>query len=226
MAESPHPRGALTGVSKAIDGRTLEAVEAVGKNLLLRFEGGVVVRSHLRMSGRWRVRPAGEDVFGRPWLVLRGGAWQAIQSNGPVLELDRDVRRRLGPDILGAAVGVVELVAALRRADPTRSVGETLLDQRVVSGIGNMWAAEALWQAELSPWLPLGEATPTEIETLVDWVRTAMRASVAGRRPRRRVYRHAGRPCARCGEAIRSQGLGDANRTAYWCPGCQRGPSP
>jgi len=224
-AESPHPRGAATGVWKAVDGRRLERVEAVGKNLFLHFEGRLVVRSHLRMSGRWRVGPAGEPVLGRPWLVLRGGGWQAIQSNGPVLEIDRGVRRRLGPDVLGASVTSGDLVAALQRAEPNRALGEVLLDQRVVSGIGNMWAAEALWQARVSPWLPLGEATPAELETLVGWVCTAMRAAVARARSRTSVYRRPGRCCGRCGDTIRSRGMGEANRTAYWCPGCQRGPS-
>jgi endonuclease-8 len=82
-AESPHPHGAATGVAPALDGRVLEAVEAVGKHLLLRFEGGVTLRSHLRMSGRWRVTPAGRPLQGRPWLVLRGGEWEATSGTGP-----------------------------------------------------------------------------------------------------------------------------------------------
>jgi len=221
-AESPNPRGAATGVARAVDGRTLEAVEAVGKNLYLRFEGGLVVRSHLRMTGRWRVQPRGARSAGRPWLVLRGGAWEAVQSNGPVLELDRGSRRRLGPDVLAPAADPGELAAALRRGDPGVALGEALLDQHLVAGIGNMWAAEGLWQARLSPTLPLGSAAPGELAALLDWLRRAMLASVAGRRPERRVYRRAGRPCPRCGEPIGSRGLGDANRTAYWCAACQR----
>src|ERR687897_1159760 len=91
-AESPHPRARATGVAPRIDGRRLEAVEAVGKNLLLRFEGGVVVRSHLRMSGRWRVEPRGRRRTGLPWLVLRGESREGVLWNGPVLELyDRRV---------------------------------------------------------------------------------------------------------------------------------------
>src|ERR1043165_6873093 len=88
-ASSPHPRGALTGVARRIDGRRLERVEAVGKNLLLTFEDGTVVRSHLRMTGRWRVEPAGRPILGKPWLVLRGAEWQAVQRRGPVLALGR-----------------------------------------------------------------------------------------------------------------------------------------
>jgi endonuclease-8 len=225
-AESPHPRGEATGVARAVDGRVLERVEAVGKNLYLRFEGGVTLRSHLRMSGRWRVQPARQPVQGRPWLVLRGGEWQALQWNGPVLALDRGVPSRLGPDVLGSGVDVAALVRAVRAHDPRRLLGELLLDQRVVAGIGNMWAAEALWQARVTPWLRAGEVADEELEHALEWVSGAMRASVAGARPSRAVYRRAGRPCRRCGGIVRSRGLGDDNRTAYWCPGCQRGPSP
>ena len=80
-AESPHPRGAATGVARAVDGRVLEHVGAVGKHLVLRFEGGVVVRSHLRMSGRWRVDPRGRVLRGRPWLVLRSTGIQMPPAN-------------------------------------------------------------------------------------------------------------------------------------------------
>ena len=225
-AESPHPRGALTGVARAIDGRLLESVEAVGKNLLLRFEGGLTVRSHLRLSGRWRVQPVGEKILGRPWLVLRGARWQAIQWNGPVLEIDSGARPRVGLDVLGQGVEPDDLAAALRRADPGRPLGDVLLDQRFVSGIGNIWATESLWHARVSPWLPVGEATGEELLELLGWARATMSASVAGSQPPRAVYRRAGRPCSRCGERARSRGIGDANRTAYWCPGCQRGPAP
>jgi endonuclease-8 len=225
-AASPHPRGVVTGVARAVDGCLLESVDAVGKNLLLRFEGGLTVRSHLRMSGRWRVQTRGERIVGRPWLVLRGARWEAVQWNGPVLEIDAGIRRRVGPDVLGEGLEPDDLVAAVRRAEPGRPLGEVLLDQRVVSGIGNIWAAESLWRACVSPWLPLGEATDEELAELLGWVRSAMGASVAGSQSPRAVYRRVGRPCSRCGEGVRSRGLGDANRTAYWCSGCQRGPSP
>jgi endonuclease VIII len=226
-ASSPHPRAQAERVAECVDGRVLESVEAIGKNLLLRFDGGVVVRSHLRMSGRWSVRPAGERRAGTPWLVLRGERAEAVLWNGPVLELHARSIARLGPDILARPLRIDEILACLRRADPTRWLGETLLDQSVVAGIGNMWLAESLWGAELSPWRRLGEVTDEERRRVVELAAAMMRASVDGaRRGGHQVYRRVGRPCPRCGTRIRSWGQGDDNRMTYWCPGCQRGDVP
>ena len=225
-AESPDPRGEATGVARAVDGRVLESVGAVGKHLLLRFEGGVVVRSHLRMSGRWRVGRRGSPGRGRSWLVLRGGPWEATQWNGPVLTLESRALRLLGPDLLADETDVAELVLRLRREPASRLVGEVLVDQRLVSGIGNMWLAEALWQAHVSPWRSLGDVSDEALAHALGWARDAMRTVVDGRRVPRMVYRRSGRGCRRCGTPISSGGLGDANRTAYWCPQCQRSDSP
>jgi endonuclease-8 len=219
-AESPSPQGEATGVAREVDGRVLESVDAIGKHLLLRFEGGVVLRSHLRMNGRWRIAPR-DTTRGRPWLVLRGGAWEATQWNGPVLTLERRPIRRLGPDLLADDTVVADVVLRVRRASQARVVGETLVDQRIVAGIGNMWVAEALWQARVSPWSPLGTVTDDELTRVLAWAQDAMRAAVASPRGPLAVYRRAGKPCSRCGTAIASRGLGDANRTAYWCPACQ-----
>jgi endonuclease-8 len=223
QAESPHPRAAVTGVAERVDGLRLEGVEAVGKNLLLRFEGGVVLRSHLRMRGRWFVRPRGSPILGRPWLVLRGDRLEAVQVNGPVLELHQRAVRRLGPDILARPPDLDTMIARLRGQHPTRAVGDALLDQRLVAGIGKRWTAEALWRAGVSPWRPVGEVSDDELRGVLEETARMMRASVEGERDGRAVYRKAGRPCPRCGEAIRSRGQGDENRIAYWCPGCQPG---
>jgi len=220
-ASSPHPRGEATGVARAVDGRQLESVEAVGKHLLLRFEGGVTVRSHLRMTGRWRVGRTDARRVGRPWLVLESDGIEATQWNGPVLTLEQRPVRRLGPDLLADGTDPEALVPPFRRSDQGRFVGESLQDQHLVSGIGNMWMSETLWAAGVSPWRPLGQVTDAELVRALGWAREAMRASVAGRRAARAVYRRPGRPCLRCATPIASRGQGDANRTAYWCPGCQ-----
>jgi endonuclease VIII len=221
-AESPHPRGEVTGVAERVDGRRLDAVEAVGKTLLLRFEGGVVVRSHLGMTGRWRLTVAGTKRPGRPWLVLRGRHHEAVLSGGSRLEIADARAQRLGPDILAEPPDLDAIVANLRAAQK-RAIGDALLDQRLVAGIGNVWRAEALWDARVSPWLPLLEASDEQLRSVVEAAERLMRASLDGRPVPRRVYRRTGRPCPRCSTPIRSRGQGDANRVAYWCPGCQPG---
>ena len=222
-ASSPSPRARATRVAERVDGRRLEAVNAVGKNLVLRFEGGIVVRSHLRMSGRWTVRPAGTPTRGTPWLVLAGDTAEAVLWNGPVLELDLRALDRLGPDILERPARIDAMLARLRCADPTRPFGETLLDQSLVSGIGNMWMAEILWTVGLSPWRRLADATGPERRAALEAAAAAMGAALdRGRASARSVYRRTGRPCPRCGARIAARGQGDANRIAYWCPGCQR----
>ncbi|MDX6484900.1 MAG: endonuclease [Gaiellaceae bacterium] len=223
--ETPHPRAATKGLAERLDGRTLEAVEAVGKNLLLRFEGGLVLRSHLRMTGRWRVEPRGARRVGKPWLVLRGDDHEAVLWNGPVLELAKDGGRlaHLGPDILEVPPDYDGMLERVRAEPPGRAVGDALLDQRLVSGIGNMWKAEALWSARVSPWRTIADVSDVELRDVLSVSHRLMHAGVDGARPLRHIYRRAGRACQRCGTVIRSHPQGEAARIAYWCPGCQRG---
>ena len=117
---APHPRGA--SVAERLDGRQLEAVRAVGKNLVLTFEGGLVLRSHLRMQGWWQVRPRGKPISGRPWLVLRGDELEALQWNGPVLELGERTLSRLGPDILAEPPDLDAMLDRLRHEPQERQV--------------------------------------------------------------------------------------------------------
>ena len=222
--ETPHPRAAVKGLARRLDGRTLEGVEAAGKNLLLRFEGGLVLRSHLRMNGRWRVEPRGGRHVGKPWLVLRGAEHEAVLWNGPILELVTSGHLPAsGPDILGGPPDYETMLARLRSGPQEREVGDALLDQRLVAGIGNLWRAEALWEARVSPWRPLGEVADGELRAVLEAAHTLMKTSVEGSRPPRRVYRRPGRPCPRCGTPVRSAPQGAHARLAYWCPGCQVG---
>jgi endonuclease-8 len=224
---SPHPRAQAERVAERVDGRRLEAVEAVGKNLVLRFEGGIAVRSHLRMSGRWTVEPRGRRRVGRPWLVLRGERAEGVLWNGPVLELHTRALGRLGPDILAQPPDIDGMLARLARSDDTAWLGAALLDQSLVAGIGNMWMAEALWAACLSPWRRLRAVPESERRIALETTAALMRGAVeGGREPRRRCYGRAGLPCARCSTPIKAWGQGDDNRTAYWCPACQVGDDP
>jgi endonuclease-8 len=226
-AEAVHLRARATRVAERIDGRRLESVEAVGKNLVFRFEGGVVLRSHLRMSGRWSLQPRDTARKGTPWLVLRGESVEGVLWNGPVLELHTRALQHLGPDILARPPRIDQMLARLRAADQTRWFGESLLDQSIVAGIGNMWLAEVLWHESLSPWRRLGDVAEPERRAVLEAAARLMGAAVdGGREPGRQVYRRVGRPCSRCGGRIRSWGQGDDNRMTYWCPGCQAGDDP
>jgi len=225
--DAPNPRAQVKRIAERLDGRRLESVEAVGKNVLLRFDGGLVLRSHLKMKGRWWVHERGRDLGpGLPWLVLRSPTHEAVLWHGPVLELDDGVRRRVGPDILGVPPDVDAMLTNVRTLPPTLRLGEALQVQRAVAGIGNMWMCEALWEGRLSPWMPLAQVTDAELRRSLLSAHELMRGSVAGVRRGKRVHFRAGRACARCGTPILSRPLGDEARMAYWCPTCQKGEEP
>ena len=224
--EAPDPRAAVKNIAQRLDGRRLEQVEAVGKNLFLRFDGGLTLRSHLKMKGRWRVQPRGRELTGTPWLVLRGAEHEAVLWHGPVLELSDRARLRLGPDVLAEPPDLDTMLANLRALRPETRLGEALQVQRAVAGIGNMWMNEALFDARVSPWLTLRETTDEELRAALAAAARLMRARLGGARGGHRVYRRKNRACPRCGAIVRSFPLGDAARMAYWCPGCQKGEGP
>jgi endonuclease-8 len=215
--EARHPRAVVLGIAEVVDGKRLEHVEAVGKNLLLTWEGGIVVRSHLRMRGRWWVQPAGARILGLPWLVLRGATHQAVLTGGSVLALGRGPVDRLGPDIMLAPPDVDGMVVRLRETDQAREIGDALLDQRLVAGIGNMWKAEGLFLGGVSPWAPLRDVSDEDLRRALAATARAMQAP----RAQRHVYGRAGLPCRRCATPIESWRQSDDARTAYWCPRCQ-----
>jgi endonuclease-8 len=224
--EAPNPRAAVKHVAERLDGKRLESVEAVGKNLFLRFEDGVTLRSHLKMKGRWRVQPVGRQSGSGPWLVLRGSAYEAVLWHGPVLEVGDGVRLRLGPDILAAPPDFDAMLRNLRTLPGHMRLGEAVQVQRAVAGIGNMWTSEALFEARVSPWLTLADATDDELHAALEAAARLMRGRLDGAPVRHRVYRRKRHACPRCGTPIRSWPLGDAARMAYWCPACQRGEGP
>jgi endonuclease-8 len=148
-----------------------------------------------------------------------------------VLELLTESRTRfdrrltaLGPDILAPDFDYARFLARLRGDDPTRGIGDALLDQRTVAGIGNLWKAEACFDAAIDPWRAVGEVSDDEARAIIDAVRPRMLQSAAtgDQAPDRRVFRRHGESCGRCATTIRARGQGDDNRTTFWCPGCQR----
>ncbi len=226
-ASAPNPRGKAAGIER-LDGQRLERVEARGKHLLLDF-GELSLHSHLGMSGGWHLYRHGAR-WRRPrasaWTVLSGGGWEAVQFGGPTLKvmptsrLRRDPQlARLGPDILAEEFDVVAVVATMR-PDPTRTLGDVLLDQRLVAGIGNVFKSEACFAAGIDPWRPLGDLSDAELRSVLAAARGLMLEAVKSGRHPHEVYRRQG-ACPRCRGPISSRGQGDANRTTYWCPRCQ-----
>jgi endonuclease-8 len=231
---TPHPRHAADRWPERLAGRSVRSVDAHGKHLFLRFEGDLTLHSHLRRTGRWGVDRAGQRwrrATRRAWLILRYEDWEVVEFDGPVLELLRESRLRfdqhlaaLGQDVLGERFDEELFLRRLRAGDPRRTIGDALLDQRIVAGIGNVWKAETCFATGIDPWRRSGEVSDEEASVLVRFAREHMRHSAQkgfGARPRA-VYKRAGLPCMRCGTAIRQRGQGENNRLTFWCPGCQR----
>jgi endonuclease-8 len=230
--ETPHPRFGHDRWPDKLAGRKVRAVDAHGKHLLMRFEGGLTLHSHLRMTGAWGVYPRGKRWHRgahRAWLVIRTAEHEVVQFDGPVLELMTDGRSRfdqrlarLGPDVLADEFDATTFIRRLREDDQTRALGDALLDQRNVAGLGNIWKSEGCFAAQVDPWRRLRDITDDEALAIIHTVRPLMRDSVDGGFPKDlKVYKRYGTPCPRCGTTIEARGQGDANRTTYWCPGCQ-----
>ena len=230
---TPNPQSPLRRQGQRVGrlrGSTLIRAEARGKHLLLHFEGDLVLHSHLGMRGSWHVRPAGETEARdrRAWVVLSVPAAQAVELDGPHLalrteaELRSDPRLRLlGPDVLAPDFDASTGIAALRRTDQSRQLGEALLDQRVLSGVGNIYKCEGCWSARIDPWWRLADLGDNELQRVVIEIAALMRYGVETGRMPRSIYGRARQPCPRCGTRIQARGQGDANRRTYWCPACQ-----
>jgi endonuclease-8 len=226
-ASAPNPRGRASRI-ECLDGRRLEAVESHGKNLVLRF-GDLALHSHMGMNGSWHVYPRGarwRKPRNSAWAVLASERREAVQFGGPTLRLisaDRLARDpqlvRLGPDILAPEPDFATMVANLRR-DPDRGLGDALLDQTLVAGIGNIFKSEACFAARLDPWRPVAALGDDNLVALLEAARSLMFEAVESGRHTYAVYR-ARRPCPVCHGGVSSRGQGDANRTTYWCPRCQ-----
>ena len=232
--ETPQPRHAMDRWPERLRGRPVHTVDAHGKHLFLRFEGDLTLHSHLRMGGMWGVYEHGRRWPRSPrraWLVIRTPEHEVVEFDGPVLELMMESRTRfdlrlaaLGPDILAPELEERRFLTRLREDDPTRGIGEALLDQRNIAGIGNVWKSEGCFDAGIDPWRKVADLSDDEVLRIVHATRTRMQDSVsrAGHIRGLQVYDRSGQSCPRCKHRIRARGQGDDNRTTYWCPGCQR----
>jgi endonuclease-8 len=227
-----------------LTGRAVLDVTARGKHLLTRVEGGLTLHSHLRMDGAWKIYASDQRWTGGPVHQIRAilGVHDrnAVGYRLPVLELlrtadEQEAVGHLGPDLLGPDWDAERALANLAAA-PDRPLGEALLDQRNLAGIGNVYKSELCFLLGVTPWLPVGALPadrtaklPVLAKKLLEANRDRPVRNTTGRRaPDLFVYGRTPRPCLRCGTRIRvaDQGDGSRERPTYWCPTCQTGPAP
>lgn len=238
LAARSHGPGPVPQVQRIV-GATCTAVRSQGKNMLISFDNGLVLRGHLRMNGTWHVYRPGE-----PWriaerearLVLEVDGATVVNFSAPVIELLEERALtvhapigNLGPDLLDEEFDLVEALRRLRvpsRAELT--VGDAIMDQRALAGIGNIWKNESLFYAGLNPWRRVAELSDAELALVVEKAQALLRASVGKPnslnvrfRPAMYVYGRGGQPCRRCHSRLRSAPQGADIRHTVWCPKCQ-----
>lgn len=236
-ARTPGPR-----IERVI-GSHVTAVEPLGKHMLIRFDNGLALHTHLRMGGTWHRYAPGERWRIAAWkarIVLEVPDHVVVCFNAPVAELMEDRATALhpalvslGPDLLRDDFDAEEAFRRLRsRADV--DIAEALVDQRSVAGVGNVFKSEILFVETLNPWTHVASLPDDKLHAVIDTARRLLRDNTNPARPHRVttrgdpsargslwVYGRANRPCPRCGTPIRVQRQGQLNRTTYWCPRCQ-----
>ncbi|HEY1419179.1 MAG TPA: DNA-formamidopyrimidine glycosylase family protein [Candidatus Dormibacteraeota bacterium] len=220
---------------KRLAGSTVTAVEPVGKHLLIRFDSGLALHSHMRMRGAWHLYRPGERWRRPEWqlkALLETEDAVAVCFGAPIVALVRNTATsvgHLGPDILDGDWAVADVVSRARALGPV-AVGELLLNQRVTAGIGNVYRCEALWHRRVNPWISSTAIPDEDLSALYETAREAMLANLRGGFDRRfpgygrgAVHGRGSRPCPRCGTPIKVRAQGEHARLTYWCPACQPG---
>ena len=225
-------------------GRTIAGCRSVGKHLLIEFSGGLLLRTHMRMSGSWHLYRPGERwqrPSGAARIRIDTDAWVAVAFDVPVAEFVREAdlhRHRslatLGPDLADPSFDRTDALARIR-AGADRPIGDVLLDQRIVAGIGNVLRSETLFVAGVHPETSTGalsaDAAAQLLSVAAELLQRNARAdagpvrNTTGRRAPGQalwVYQRTGQPCRRCGTAIVSAARGLEARRVYWCPECQK----
>jgi endonuclease-8 len=218
-------------------GRRVATVESAGKNLLVQFDDGRTLRTHMRMHGSWHLYRPGERwrkpaAFAR--AVLETDDWTAVCFSAPVVEILRageershPALARLGPDVVAERFDTDDAVARLRTFSALE-VGDALLKQEAVAGIGNIWKSETLFRVRVDPFARVAALPDSVLSEIVSTARRLMGARAGASADLRRttlagwaVYRRSGRPCRRCGTAIAMRRQGQERRSTYFCPRCQ-----
>lgn len=233
-----------------IAGRMIERCEAAGKHVLIAFEGGLILRTHMRMNGSWHLYRHGERWWRGPQAMrvrVDTADWVAVAFDVPVAEFVTAKQlastgpvAALGPDLLKPGFDRDEAIRRVRAAGAL-PIAQALLDQRLVAGIGNVYKSEVLFLAGIHPDLPASAVPQAGLESIMDIARGLLQdnvtegtpAAIQTYRSLRRtshrsdpddslwVYSRAGKPCRRCGAVIVSKKMGVDARTTYWCPNCQ-----
>ncbi len=224
-------------------GRTIEHCRSLGKHLLMTFSGGLVLRTHMRMHGSWHLyRP--RERWQRPTHAARiridTDAWVAVAFDVPVAEFvpEADLHRNrslaaLGPDLANPSFDRAEALSRIVACGDS-AIGDVLLDQRVIAGIGNVLRSETLFVAGVHPETPAARLTSTGVTTLLDTAANLLQRNARSDSPPTRnttgrrapgqalwVYQRTGQPCRQCGAPVRSAARGPEARRVYWCPSCQ-----
>lgn len=237
-------------IDASVTGRTIEKVEARGKWLLIHFSGDLLLLTHMLMSGSWHIYRPGEKWRKHPQhmrIHLRAAAIEAVAFNVQVAEFhtSESLRRRphfnqLGPSLLGEEFNEAEVLRRLR-SEPQMEVGQALLVQSKLAGIGNVFKSEICFACGVHPFRRIGSLSILELSTLVKTARSLLLQNVTEPAPDRMVmytgirrttgrtdreenlwvYQRGGEPCRRCGHAVASQKQGPDARATFWCPQCQ-----
>jgi endonuclease-8 len=211
-------------------GTRIDAVEAVGKHLVIRFADRSTLRTHMRMTGAWHLYRTGEKWKKPAHLaraVIEVEGWTAVCFNAPVVELETEpisARRvaHLGPDLTDPSVTAAKIERAAAALVGPGEIGALLLDQRIAAGIGNIFKSESLFACGIDPFLAADDLTRDRRVAVLTMASKLLQASVADAPRPRNVYGRAGQPCKRCGSPIHSRPQGEQARTTYWCPSCQK----
>ncbi|CAN5135410.1 Fpg/Nei family DNA glycosylase [soil metagenome] len=233
------PLPAVEAAAQGLEGRTITAVEAHGKHLLIRFDDGRVLRTHMRMTGSWHHYRPGEawrKPERRARVVIETEERVAVCFSAPEVEMlsgESAVQGgpvgRLGPDLLDPRVDLDEVVARWR-SRPELPIGVAVMRQTLAAGIGNVYKSEVLFLCGIDPFARVGELEDEALHRVATTARRLLRANLrTTMRTTRRdfgggrlwVYRKSGKPCAKCGTVIRMRRQGEDGRSTYWCEGCQ-----
>ena len=248
--ESAYAHLDRVNVDTPVVGRTIERVESAGKHHLIVFSGDLILRTHMRMSGSWHLYRHGERWWRGPQAMrvrVDTADWVAVAFDVPVAEFvtvkelkTSDPVAKLGPDLLGREFDRHEAVRRLR-ASAHQPIAMSLLDQRLVAGIGNIYKSETLFLAGVNPFTPAGSVPTDVLENLLDIARGLLKDNVVeGTSERIQTYRNlrmrnpaskydeslwvygrAGKPCRKCGTPIDMKRMGIDARSTYWCRKCQ-----